>query len=316
MKAALRWTRLLPEAGRCWIAHAPRVWSSSDRPWLDLATGGLEPARTQTAPPAVEDWPGEPPDLLYLPPVAIGHRAARDAVVADAAATGLPCLVQVVVGEPAPRTARLVLVDLTGVLLADEPGRLAEVPSGCHVVWPLIPGIGDPEELVDSGLRRLAAAGVQSVRGVAPEISPTFRQKLAAGRPAEVFDALFRGPALDEPDFAARAAAHGLGLWPPRPIPVGVSARETGNRRVAAALAEAAELWQRLGRSAAEAQLLWRAARDAETTSYDLVALDRDGNLNVLEWLDARGLAVASSAARGEEPRLLVELRAAYVGAC
>jgi hypothetical protein len=54
------------------------------------------------------------------------------------------------------------------------------------------------------------------------------------------------------------------------------------NRRIGGALALAAELWLRLGRPVETGQALYRDARWADRTSYDLEALAREGNLGVL----------------------------------
>jgi len=323
----VRLVQQLAEPARGWIVHAPQRWSSFDRPWTDLAQRGLQlGCLPPTPPPAAFDRASsrqgrrqgkleEPLDgLLYVPPVAIAHRAARDALVAKLAAMGTAIGVQLVPGESPPPAARAVMLDLTGLLLAGEIARLAELPSGAHVLWPLLPGISDGQACIEEGCRRLLAAGARVVQPVAVAMRPAVRKHLAAGRASEVADALFHRPPAGERRFAHIAGSQGLAVWATRPES-GSSPRIRSNRRIAAALALAAELWGRLERPAVAGQALWRAALQAETSSYDLAALGRENNLSVLDWLDARAVDVVRDVMEAREPALVRTLRAAYVGA-
>lgn len=300
-----------PDPGRGWIALAPSRWRSCDRTWTDLAGARLVAASLPPVPPAleVEDEDG----LVYVPPVALVHRQARDRLVAALTDDGVTVLVQLLLGEPAPEGAHVVF-DLSGPLLAGELERLSLVPAGAWAIWPLVPGLSDDDALIADGCRRLAEAAVRVVQPVAVEITPGFAQRLAAGRPSSVFDALFRGSQPSEQAFAAAASEVGLSVWPARPE-TGARPRVRANRRLAAVLALAAELWLRLGRSRAAGQALYRAARGVEASALDVTAVVRDGNVAVLDFVDERSAALLEDVVAGVEPKLLRELQAAYVGA-
>lgn len=307
--------RQLPEPGRGWMVLTPRRWQSYDRLWLDLAQGVLQVGQLPAiSPPGAFFGTDGLDELVYVPPVAIEYRQTRDELVAWIAESGMHPLVQVVLGDEAVPHASATVVDLTGPLLSDEMERLRGVPADAVTLWPLIAGISDQPEVIENGCARLLDAGARVVQPIAVEVAPPLRQQLAAGRPTEVFDALFRGVAPSEQDFVQRVWPLGLDVWIPRPE-TGASSRVRINRRVAGVLATIADLWLRLERPEAAGQALWRAARGAESCSYDLAALEREGNLEVLDWLDARAAEVVRAELAGEPTSLLGELRAAYVGA-
>ncbi len=306
--------RQLPEPGRGWVVLTPRRWQSYDRLWLDLAQGVLQVGQLPAvSPPGAFFGADGLDELVYVPPVAIEYRQTRDELVAWIADSGMHPLVQVVLGEEVVARAKMV-VDLTGPLLSNEMERLEEISAQAVTLWPLIAGISDQPDVIESGCARLLEAGARVVQPIAAEVAPPLRQQLAAGRPTEVFDALFRGVPPSEQDFARRAWAMGLDVWMPRPE-TGASNRARINRRVAGVLAAIADLWLRLDRPEAAGQALWRAARGAESCTYDLEALEREGNLEVLDWLDARSAEVVRAELAGVASPLLGELRAAYVGA-
>jgi hypothetical protein len=253
-------------------------------------------------------------ELVYVPPVTVAYRGARDDLVAWIAESGMHALVQVVPGEEAVPRAAVTLVDLTNPLLGDEIDRLRDVSAGALVLWPLIAGISDCPAVVETGCSHLLDAGVGVVQPIAVDIAAPLRQQLTSGRSSDVFDALFRRGKPSEQAFARGAWAVGLNLWTVRPE-TGVSSRVQTNRRVAGVLASVADLWLRLERPAAAGQALWRASRGAESSPYDLAALGREGNLEVLDWLDTRAADVVRAVLAGESPPLLSALRAAYVGA-
>ncbi len=302
----------LPDPGRGWIAQSPGRWQACDRTWVDLAESRLVAGLASTSRPRLE-IPDAIDALVYLPPVALLHREVRDQLASALVASGATTMVQLVPGED-PIDGTLATYDLSGPLIAGDLDRLTLVPADAWVLWPLLPGITDHESLIGEGCERLAAHGVRVVQPLAVDIPPALAQQLASGRSARVFDALFRGRPPAERPFAAIAAAHGLSVWPPRPD-TGATPRIRNNRRLATTLALAAELWLRLDRPQAAGQALYRAARGVETSDLDLVAVIREGNVRVLDYVDARAADLLEEIADGDDSKLLRELRAAYVGA-
>lgn len=302
----LRPAEQLPEPARFWIRYAPRPrvlkrhWPHPSGPWLDLARGrlqGLEPVddTAESDVPTMIDPAGELlDDVLYLPPVHLSRGADRDQVAARHGDRGTPVLVQLSiqdvaegsVGELPPGIHRI--VDPTPVLLGSggEADReiLDRVPAGSVVAWPLVPGLTDDPDDVDDACRRLAAAGVTTLQGVVPDLSPADKRHLMERSGDDLFDALFHRDPPKLRDLARIAASHGLAPFLVRPLPrrpmLGI-----GNRRLAGRIALAAELEDRLGRSPERVQSLYRSAREADRTPYDLEALAREGNLGVLDWL-------------------------------
>ena len=304
-----------PEPGRSWIVYVPRAWPDGAAPWTDLASGRLRvpPGGEVSAGEALPELDAlELDDVFYLPPVAADLAPARDRWAAGLIESETPVLIQLEPGAGTEVAAASVVYDLTSSLLAGEVGRLSTLPAGSHAVWPLISGFTDSAELCDEGCDLLAGAEVATVRPVAVELTPEASRRLVELGGDGVFEAVFHGQPPSERDFAGRAAARGLGVFAPRPAVAG-TARRVRNRRLAADLALAGDLWLRLGRSAADGQSLLRAARGADGTRRDLAALAREGNLDVLDWLDARSVEiVAETIAAGRSP-LLESLLAEYL---
>jgi hypothetical protein len=340
----LRVAAQLPDPGHLWIRYAPRAWEGPDRPWLDLAAGRLGRNRAATSgsggsggAPGAAVAEGEqspegsilPPraldDLLYLPPVAAGRAAERDALAAAALAGGTPVLIQVLLGDGAPVPAvaaaagAVVVVDLLAALLAGEVDRMAAAPpEAAAAVWPLLPGLTDDPGLWQRGCERLAAAGLRCLQALVPALEPGDRRRLAqgAGDAGQAFDALFHQPAPRERELARVAHRCGLAPFLPRPLPLPPQGRAE-NRRLAGLLALAGDLWLRVGRRPVEqAQALFRAARWLDATGYDVEALSREGNLAVVTALDPLARRAIAEAAGGGEPALLAELMAEYLGEC
>jgi hypothetical protein len=247
--------------------------------------------------------------------------AARLAPAADADTTrGAPAVeppaahAQTAAGQPAGAgTTAVPFVDPFAGASGAFHRAFAFVPAGAAAVWPLVPGLTDGSDLVAAGLHALAAAGVAAVQPVIPRLAPADRRRLAEGAGDEAFDRLFHGGEPDERAFARAAAARGLAFFLPRPLPRPPLAG-AANRRIAADLAVAGELWLRLGRAPSQAQAFFRAARWADETGYDLPALAREGNLGVVAAVDAASRAlIEEAAASGREPSLVAQLRAAYV---
>lgn len=286
----------LPEPSRLWIRHSPRHWPLPSRPWVDAAAGALgrtaaDPGETERlleafAPDLAYD------DTVYLPPVPVARAAERAGLADDLARAGTPVLFQVAsMEEPRPSEPGVTrVVDLLPVFLGDEPWP--EPEAGWGAIWPLLPGISDGAEHWRSNLPRLA--GFAWVQGIEVRLSGGDRRLLLERVGEGIFDELYhRGeaPAGErERAFAAAvatAAITGLAPFAPRPLPPAPTARTTaGNRRLAAALLLAGELSLRLGRSPAQEQAYFRAARFVDTTSYDVAALAVEGNLGVIPALD------------------------------
>lgn len=306
--------RQIPEPGRFWIAHAPRTWRCAGGLWTDLATnqlGGLR-SRSEAEPPLL-DADGLD-DLLYLPPVAKEFQAARARQAASCVEAGTPVLVQLRPGDSAKGLQGAhVVYDLLPFVLKGDVDAFAKLPKGSSAVWPLLPGIGDHPEFWDEALEILAAVGVEVVQPILPELSSIAKRSLAEGRNDEVFDALFHGRPPSEEAFCRVVQSQGLNCFWPRPEG-GHTPRVSNNRRIAADLALAGDLWGRLGRSVTVAQALLRAARGAENTSQDLVAVVQEKNLGVITWLDARGREVVTDLVKDGQAHLLEILKAEYLG--
>jgi hypothetical protein len=326
---AARPTVRAPEPGFLWIRYAPRGWPAPPMLWLDLARGGLgapgAEAADDGAATSLPELAGGPfDDVVWLPPVPAALRDERDRLAARLLAAGTPVLVQALPGERVAPSAATVVFDLTAVLLAESgagergallpalAAALSRLPAGSAVLWPLISSLTDRPGLVAAGLDALAGAGVAIVQPVAPRLAPADRRRLASGAGDGAFDRLFHGGEPDERAFARAAAARALGFLVPRPLPRPPLAGAE-NRRVAGWLAVAADLWLRLGRPPSQGQAFFRAARWADETGYDLLALAREGNLGVVTEVDAASRAlIEEAAATGGPPALVGELTRCY----
>ena len=250
-------------------------------------------------------------DLFYVPPVAEGLRGVRDDFLRRLAGDRVPVLAQLLPGETCDVEGVRVVVDLLPVLLLGDVDRLHVVEGRRTVVWPLIPGCTDRLDLQEEGCAVLASLGVRTLLVVAPEVSAALRRRWA--EQGDAFDELFHGGPASERELVRCAARHGLAAFPERD-PVG-SPRTVRNRRIGAVLALIGELSSRMGDPTSLAQTFLRAARGAETTRRDLVALVREGNLGLLEWVDSRTEEVVSTVSEGEVPDLLASLFERYSGA-
>ncbi len=305
------------EPSRSWIVYSPRAWPARDAPSTDLASARLRALPGGEAGFAGPELPEldalELDDVFYLPAVAAELAPARDRWAAGLVESGTPVLIQLEPGGATEVAAARVVYDLLWPLLAGDVERLSSLPAGAHAVWPLIPGFTDGAELWDRGLDLLAGAEVAIVQPLAVELDADARRRLVELGGDAVFEAVFHRDPPSERDFARRAAGHGLAVFPPRPAAAG-TARRTRNRRLAADLALAGDLWLRLGRSVAVGQSLLRAARGAGATRRDLAALAREGNLDVLDWLDARSVEVVEEVTGAGRSSLVESLLAAYLG--
>jgi hypothetical protein len=307
----LQFRRQRAEPTRFWVRFRPLLWPGSESPWLDLALGRLGGARhgasLEVSPARLDALD----DLVYLPPVAVERRSERDRLAAVVLSRGLPVLVQLRPEESPPESPALAVFDPLPSLLSSDLEALAAVPPGATVVWGLVAGITDDPDLCRRGLAQLARAGAARVLAMVPQLEPRQKRQLA-GSDEKVFARLFHGDPPSERMFARRVAEAGLARRFDRPeAPAGTP--RPGNRRVAGRLAQIAELWLALGRPEADAQELFRAARQIEGAGHDLAALARDGNLGVLNWLSAKARNQVEAVLSAETPPLLAELEAEYL---
>jgi hypothetical protein len=307
---ASRPARQRPEPGRAWIAWSPSSWSCGPELWTDLARGRLEGHRPFREQLPELDLLGVD-DLLYVPPVRKDLRQERDRWVAEAVETGAPVLVQVLPGEACEVVGVRTIVDLLPALLDGDPGRLASLGEGGVALWAIVPGLTDGPELQEEVCALLEERGLVGLQVLVPEIPSVLRRRLGESSP-EVFDALFHASPLTERGLVRIAHRHGLAPFMAR-RPVG-HPRIVRNREIAAVLAQVAELTIRLGDPMAEAQVFLRAARGAEASQRDLVALVREGNLQLLEWVDSRTVEIVEELARDGTHSRLDDLMARYLG--
>jgi hypothetical protein len=204
-----------------------------------------------------------------------------------------------------------VVWDLLPALLAGDVGAIEGLAPG-SAVWPLVPGLTTERALWDAALPRLAAAGLRHVQPLAIDLDPAEKRRLAVFGDESSFAALFHGEAPSERTFSRYAARWGLAPFRRRPVPAGAG-RRSGNRRLAGELLLAAELWLRCERAEAEGHSLLRAGRWVEESDHDVTALAREGNLDVVPWLDATSRAALIETARDGSSRLVADLEAEYL---
>lgn len=309
----------LPDPDHLWIRHAPRSWELGTEPWLDLGTGGLgglDPSTTEPGEALARSLEalrkavgGRVDDLVWVPPgiaEAPGGPAAVAEILAPLVERGVPVLLQRLVRSggvgddpwPGPRPDHVhELFDPTALLLEraasegggeDALGVLGMLPAGAVVVWPQVPGLTDDPDLLEAACARLAEAGARVAQAVVPDLISAERRLLADLTDGRAFEALFHGPRPQARPFARTARRHGLGVFLDRPLPASPLGDSglAGDRRLAGLLALAGELALRLDLPPGRVQGYLRAARFADRTRYDLLALAREGNLSVLPWLD------------------------------
>ncbi len=236
----------------------------------------------------------------------------RDRWAASHVAAGSAVMVQLKLGEFAPEGA-IGLYDPLESLLLGHLDDLDQLPSGCTVVWPLIPGLTDDPKLWREGCLRMANAGVGRVQAQTLQLNPNQRRRLAVNAPEDAFHGLFHRSPPAERDFDRIAHQCGLEVFAIRPVQEEFP-RVASNRRLAAAMALAGELWLRLERPMRQGDDLFRAARWVDTAIQDVEALAREGNLAIVEAVQGLGREVLEQiVAQSPEP-LLEELLAEYLG--
>lgn len=302
----------LPEPNHFWIAYCPRTWRCTKRLYSDLANNRLSGFQKTAVDREMPDLDVEEvEDLLYLPPVDRELEKARNAMIQHLQEQRIPLLVQLRPGDKPPAGVE-VIYDLLEPLLRGEAEKLRSLPEGCSVVWPLIPSLTDHPEIWEEGLTNLRAAKVRCVQPMVPELTPLIRRQLVERYGEQSFDALFHGEAPSEQSFAILADRFELEVFFARPI-TGNSPRQESNRQLAAKLALAGELWHRLDRAVAAGQGLLRASRGAEHSHNDLSGIAREGNLKVLDWLDAHSLELLRQEAANGRSALLETLHCEYL---
>jgi hypothetical protein len=306
------WRELAPEPARFWIRFAPKRWPTPENPYLDLADRRICWPGDETAVPLPEP-PAHRLDLVYLPPVPRRRRAERERWIVDLERAGGAALVEVDPDEAAEPTATGTrILNLLPLMLGGEAAKLEPLPLDVAAVVPLLPGISAGEADWEPWLAALASAGRRPVLGIPVELTPSDRRRLADRTGEDRWEAIFHGDTPSDREFARAVGAAGLEPFPPRPR-LFLPPRRVRNRELASALAQAGELWLRLGRSEADGQALLAAARHVEATPLDLAALAREGNLDVISWLSPRARdLVAEKVASGRYP-LLDELKAAFL---
>ena len=308
----MSWRELAPEPGRFWIRFAPKQWPAPDRPSLDLVERRIAwpegDPRTPLPPP-----PGRA-EVVYLPPVPRARRAERERWIVDYERAGGAALAEVEADEAAEPAATAVRVlDLLPLLLGGaEPASVAAIPRNVAAVMPLISGLSGGRAAWEPWLAALGAAGRRAVAGVAVDLTPADRRRVSEHAGEARWEAVFHGDAPSEREFAARVHAAGLDPFVARPD-IEVAPRLRRNRLLATALAEAGDLTLRLGRGEGDAQSLFAAARHAEASPLDLVALAREGNLGVVNWLSPTAREVAGEIAEHGRSVRLEALRAALL---
>lgn len=305
--------RYLPDPTRLWICTSPATWPGGEGLWVHLAERRLGGSRPGGGPPGEVPRidPASIHDLLYLAPVDHGRQKALDALIRDLERACVAVVVQRRPGEPDARETDV--LDLLDLLLVEGVKSLEDIETTQRTaVWPLIAGLTDNPDDWQAGLAALAAAGLETVVPLTLDLDPVDCRRLANFTDEAGYQALFHGAKPDDREFARAAALHGLAAFPQRPDVPG-SERDRFSRRVAAELAHAAELWLRLGRAEAAGQELLRASRWTDRSKHDLRALAREGNLEVVPWLDAQSRGVVGDLAAGRRSSLSRELEAEYL---
>jgi hypothetical protein len=311
--------QLLPEPTHFWVAYAPRTWRFCSKPWTDIARACLGTTRKPLLDHGLPDLDiAELDDLFYLPPVDRALAKERDGLATRLAEAGIPVLMQLAVGDkskvPDEVEGVTALYDLLRPLLATDVDKLIALPEKAVAVWPMIPGITNELDLWNEGLFLLGQRGIRVVQPQLLDLKPAERRKLAEGRGEEVYEALFhsRIGVLTERRFSVAAHREGLELFFQRPE-AGLTPRHVSNRRIAAQLSLAGDLWLRLERPMTTGQGLLRAARVAESTHYDLAALVRESNLKVIDWLNLQARELVEEWVLEDRSSLVENLTAIYL---
>jgi len=225
---------------------------------------------------------------------------------------GTPVLAQLLPDEGPLSGPVVSAYDVLSPLLAGHPEALADLPRESVVLWPLLAGVTDGPRILKKGLEAAAKAGVAVVQAVSLDLQPVEKRRLAGSIGKTAFHGLFHKSRPREMNAARAAAALGLEPFLERPLPTPPQSG-AGNRCLAGLLALAGELWQRLERSPARGQQLFRAARWVDDTRHDLEAMVAEGNLGIVAELEGQPRALIEERLREGRSSFLDELRAAYL---
>lgn len=314
----MSWLAVAPSPFRGWVRWRPREWPAAPLPFFDVATRRIGwPDEGLPAAAALPTELPRKPGLVVLPPLDASRRAEREALRERLTAADFPVADTCVAGEPpADAPGRVVWIDpLAAWLEGESPetwsAAATATSAGAEVaiVVPLIAGLTPEGDPLGSWLTAFRTLAPSAVLGVVAELSPFERRRIVESRGDASFETVFHGRPPSEHAFARAAAAFGLRALPRRMQLPEASPRQARNLELAGALWEAAELALRLRDSEADCAALFAAARRAESTGHDLVALAREGNLGVLEWPSPQALALVGDLAGGGTSAWLDGLR-------
>jgi len=319
----MSWAEVDPLPTQFWVRWAPRRPPAAEAPYVDFGARRLVWEQGEGAERALPDaLPGDVEVTLLSPaPDRLAGEIAR--LAEGLLERGAPIVLQQIAGGPVewlrPDSVEVHLLDLTALLLAGVGGRerLAAIPRPAGTVWvlfPLLPGVAAAAEELDAWLEEVARLDPAAVVGVTPELEPSDRRRLVERVAEERFGMVFHGRARGEAELARAASAFGLPVLPQRPPLAGLSPRAQRNRELATVLAECGDLQIRLGESEVEGAALLAAARHIERSSYDVAALAREGNLELLEWLSTGARRLVESEVRGETDPSIAALRGLWRG--
>lgn len=312
-----RWRQQLPEPDLGWIRWTPQPWAGPESGvWTDLGQGGLGWGRGgEGAPSGLPAVSADLDDVVYLPPTTLAGRPQRLAAAMELTARGTPSLVQLLPGDEWPaESGGTVVYDLLPGLWHGDTESLERLPAGGAAIWPLIRGVTDDERLVARGLEVLREGGVTTAVGMPLELSPANRREVVRTHGDEVFDLIFHGEGASARRFAAAADRAGLQWWLERPLPSS-SRGACANRRLSGVLLTLGSLRLQIDDSPVRGQAFYRAARWIDSSQYDVVALLREGNLEVVEAVDPTSREVLREVLDSGRCTLVDELRSRYLDA-
>lgn len=309
----LRFETRVPEPANGWVRWSPASWPGTARIWWDV--GARKLGDTPNVDVVLDVGGGLTlEDTVYLPPVSEAAEVSRRQLAADLVGRGLPVLWHDFPGGAQSPPGVVLIVDLLAALLDRDLSCLQRVPEGATALWPLIAGYTDQHELWHEGLERLREARVSTVVGVTGELRPEDRRRIVEASVIDGFEALFHRQAPSERAFARAVNEFGLFPWLDRPLPVG-SPPLRENRRLAGVLVSIGDLWLRMDKGEGRAQAYFRAARWIEREKMDIRALTREGNLDIVGWLDSESREVLRDWVTTGHSTLLERLRVEYLAA-
>lgn len=316
----MSWRRLEPSPYRGWIRWTPRSWPAPRQACFDLADRRIVwPADDEGEGTSLPDPLPSEPAVVYLPPAAAGRRKDAEALANRLCVEGFAPVVHGF-GDGWPDLAATVRwLDPVAAWLAREDagewcrGWRADA-STLHVALPLVPGLTPAGEQLEEWVEAIAAAAPRAVVGIAAELSPVDQRRLVDRLGESSFDDVFHGSVPAEQEVARLVAAMGLSSLAAPPEVPGLSPRAGRNRELACALVEAAELGLRLGGAESECAGYFAAARHLESTSLDVAAIAREGNLALLDWLTGAAHEFVSELLTAGSSTRLQHLRARWIG--